>query len=327
MIEMWRRPAPPGRAILRSSLFAVALLLPATAFAQSGFPDIPIWSYPGAYQAGPDSVAERGRTVTVRWLRDPAAEQRRDFGGYRIYRVTNSPDSSHMTLLRRFSTQPGDSVVMWHFPRINGSTPLDQRVATFVDPDSSGNFVKRCRLVDEFGRCASPRDSIWVLMTPPGPHNGFRTWYSITYEGRNINDNTYEDLFVKDPACTNPDTSLCTNLNNKLANLTGPVEPTPGPTENLQQVSVVPNPFRANEAWDSNGANEVHFINLPSEARIRIYTIAGDLVADLQHNDTVRDFARWDLKNGNGQDVVSGIYVYRVESGVFTHQSRFIVIR
>jgi len=327
MIEMWRRPAPPGRAILRSFLFTIVLLLPATAFAQSGFPDIPVWSYPGAYQAGPDSIAERGRTITVRWLRDPAAEQRRDFGGYRIYRVQNSPDSSQMTLLRRFSVQPGDSVFLWHFPKINGSTPLDQRVATFVDPDSSGNFVKRCRVIDEFGRCVSLRDSIWVLMTPPGPHNGFRTWYSITYEGRNINDNNYEDLFVKDPACTNPDTALCVNLNNKLANLTGPVEPTAGPSENLQQVSVVPNPFRANEAWDTNGANEVHFINLPSEARIRIYTIAGDLVADLQHNDTVRDFARWDLKNGNGQDVVSGIYVYRVESGVFTHQSRFIVIR
>ena len=164
-------------------------------------------------------------------------------------------------------------------------------------------------------------------MTPPGPHNGFRTWYSITYVGRNINDNTYEDMFVKDPSCTNPDSALCVNLNNKLANMTGPVEPTEGPSENLQQVSVVPNPFRANEAWDTNGASEVHFINLPSTARIRIYTLAGDLVADLQHNDTVRDFARWDLKNGNGEAVVSGIYVYRVESGVFTHQSRFIVIR
>ena len=326
MTEMWR-PAPSGRALPRLFLFTVALLLPTIASAQSGFPDIPVWSYPGAYQAGPDSIAERGRTVTVRWLRDPAAEARKDFGGYRIYRVLNAPDSSHMTLVRRFSVQQGDSVFLWHFPKINASTPLDQRVVTFVDPDSSGNFVKRCRVVDQFGRCVSLRDSIWVLMTPPGPHNGFRTWYSITYEGRNINDNTYEDMFVKDPSCTNPDSALCVNLNNKLANMTGPVEPTEGPSENLQQVSVVPNPFRANEAWDTNGASEVHFINLPSTARIRIYTLAGDLVADLQHNDTVRDFARWDLKNGNGEAVVSGIYVYRVESGVFTHQSRFIVIR
>lgn len=318
-------PARRGRATLWSLLLATATLFPAAASAQ--FPKISVWAYPGAYQAGPDSIAERGRTVTVRWLRDPAAEARSDFGGYRIYRVFNAPDSTRMTLIRRFSKQPGDSLFMWHFPPINGSTPESQRIATFIDPDSSGNFVKRCRILDEFGRCVSRNDSIYVLLSPPGPHNGFRTWYAITYEARNLLDNTYEDMFIKDPACTNPDTTLCTNLNNKLTNLVGPVEPTPGPTENLQTVSVVPNPFRASEAWDAAGGNEVHFINLPVEARIRIYTIAGDLVADIQHNDPVRDFERWDLKNGQGQDVVSGIYVYRVESGVFTHQSRFIVIR
>lgn len=319
-------PAPRGRATLWSLLLATATLFPAAAFAQ--FPDIPVWSYPGAYHASAtDTITERARTITVRWMRDPAAEARNDFGGYRIYRVFNSPDSARMTLIRRFSKQPADSIFMWHFPNISASTPDAQRIASFVDADSSGNFVKRCRVVDEFGRCVSRNDSIIVLLSPPGPHDGFRTWYAITYEGKNLSDNNYEDLFVKDPACTNPDTALCTNLNNKLANLTGPVEPTPGPQENLQSVSVVPNPFRAGEAWDVGGGNEIHFINLPVEARIRVYTLAGDLVADLQHNDTVRDFEAWNLKNGQGQDVVSGIYIYRVESGVFTHQSRFIVIR
>lgn len=318
-------PAPPGRATLWSLLLVTATLIPSAAFAQ--FPKVPIWGYPGAWQAGADSIAERGRTITVRWLRDPAAEARNDFGGYRIYRVFNNPDSTRMTLIRRYSKQAGDSLFLWHLPPINSSTPESQRIATFIDPDSSGNFVKRCRIVDEFGRCVSRGDSIYVLLTPPGPHNGFRTWYSVTYEGRNLQDNNYEDLFVKDPTCTNPDTTQCPNLNHKLLNLAGPIEATPGPQENLQSVSVVPNPFRGSEAWDAAGGNEVHFINLPSEARIRIYTVAGDLVADLQHNDPVRDYARWDLKNGQGQDVISGIYIYRVESGVFTQQSRFIVIR
>jgi hypothetical protein len=318
-------PAPRGRANLWSLLLVTASLIPSIASAQ--FPKVSHWGYPGAYQAGADSIAERGRTITVRWLRDPAAEARSDFGGYRIYRVFNSPDSTRMTLLRRYSKQSGDSLFLWHFPPINATTPESQRIATFVDPDSSGNFVKRCRVVDEFGRCVSIGDSILVLLPPPGPHNGFRTWYSITYEAKNLLENTYEDMFVKDPTCTNPDTAQCQNLNHKLNNLVGPLEATPGPTENLQSVSVVPNPFRGSEAWDAAGGNEVHFINLPSEARIRIYTIAGDLVADLQHNDPVHDYARWNLKNGQGQDIVSGIYVYRVEAGVFTHQSRFIVIR
>jgi hypothetical protein len=105
------------------------------------------------------------------------------------------------------------------------------------------------------------------------------------------------------------------------------LEPTAGPTANLEHVAVVPNPYRATEAWDSPTGHEVHFINLPAKALIRIYTVSGDLVATLDHNDTVRDFERWDLKNQNGQDVASGIYMYRVESGSLAFQHRFVVIR
>ena len=109
----------------------------------------------------------------------------------------------------------------------------------------------------------------------------------------------------------------CPNLNSKLANMIAePVEPTAGPTANLQTVAVVPNPFRGRESWDRPDGNEVHFINLPAQARIRIYTVAGDLVRELNHNDPVRDFERWDLKNANGRDVASGIYMYRVEAGL-----------
>jgi hypothetical protein len=71
----------------------------------------------------------------------------------------------------------------------------------------------------------------------------------------------------------------------------------------------------------------VHFVNLPAQSRIRVYTLAGDLVRVLEHNDPVHDFERWDLRNASGQPVVSGIYMYRVESGTFHYQNRLIVIR
>jgi hypothetical protein len=79
--------------------------------------------------------------------------------------------------------------------------------------------------------------------------------------------------------------------------------------------------------WDQTGGHEVHFINLPPVAKIRIYTVAGDLVAELHHNDPVRDFERWNLKNGRGLDVSSGIYIYRVEATNFFRQDRFVIIR
>ena len=318
---------------------------------------IPVWAQPGAWQDStllfpnrcggifmgplPDSLREQPRTLTVRFLRSRRVEARPDFGGYRVYRCTNTPDTSFAVLLRRYSVNAGDNP-LWHFSRVdtatlefecNGALAYDS-VLTYVDPDSSGALTKVCRRMDHLGRCLSKGDSVWALVAPPGPHDGFRTWYTVTYEAQNTFDNNYEELFVPDTTdnyarCGTPGVpGTCPNLNNKAANLTAePVEPTAGPTTNLQTVAVVPNPFRAREAWDRPDGNEVHFINLPPKARIRVYTVAGNLVRELTHDDPVNDFEPWDLKNANGKDVASGIYMYRIESGSFSAQNRFIVIR
>ncbi len=342
------------------ALMAGAGPMPAQA-AGSGFPHIPVWAFsgafqdsstfnrfrcPGSFQTRSDSLREQARTISVRFLRNRRAEARPDFAGYRVWRVTGVPDTSQMTLVRRFSMN-SDAATTWHFSIVDtttlefmcGGAVMHDSVATFVDPDSSGNFVKVCRRVDRFGRCLSRGDSILALLAPPGPHDGFRTWYSVTYEGLNTLDNVNLDLFVPGPYdtsngyanCGTPgDSTTCPrlNLNNKAANLiAAPVEATGGPTPNPLQVAVVPNPYRANEAWDLAGGHEVHFINLPARATIKIFTVAGDLVAKLEHDDPVHDFQRWDLKNENGSDVASGIYLFRIEAGNFTFQNRFVVVR
>jgi hypothetical protein len=171
------------------------------------------------------------------------------------------------------------------------------------------------------------------LVAPPGPHDGFLTWYSITYEKRDTTDPDREDMFVADTLddyarCRTPgNPATCPNLNHKLRNLVGPVEPTGGPTADLEQVRVVPNPYRGTETWDQPNQSEVHFINLPAQATIKIFTVAGDLVRTIQHSDPVRDFERWDLRNDSQQDVSSGIYIYRVDAANFQFRNRFIVIR
>ena len=219
--------------------------------------------------------------------------------------------------------------------RLTGTTiAVNDSVATYVDPDSAGRYIKVCRDPGvPTGRCNSPGDSVFILVAPPGPHDGFLTWYSVTIERRNTTDPDFEDLFLPDTLdsftrCTDPlDRTTCPNLNHKLRNLAGPVEPTAGPTADLERVLVVPNPYRGSEVWDQPGQGEVHFINLPASALIKIYTAAGDLVRELKHSDQVRDFERWDLKNASGKLVASGIYIYRVEAGSFHFQNRFVVIR
>ncbi len=356
-----------GWACLAGVALALALGAARPAAAQLAFPKIDLWATPGAWQDSTllfprrclgvfkaplrDSIREQARAVTLRWHRDRLAELRKDFGGYRIYRVTTKvdpvsgkPDSSSMVLLRRYSVNAGDEAT-WHFSFVDSATleyrcggqRMGDSVVTFVDPDSTGSYYKICRRTDPpgdpKGRCLSPGDSIYKLVAPPGPHDGFRIWYAITYEAKNLIDNNYEDLFVPDLAgqigpCFGTAPDSCFNLNNKLTNVvSAALEPTAGPTSDLERVSVVPNPYRATEAWDSATGHEIHFINLPPKAHIRIFTVAGDLVAELEHDERLRDFERWNLKNKSGRDVASGIYVYRVESGTLSFQQRFVVIR
>ena len=57
----------------------------------------------------------------------------------------------------------------------------------------------------------------------------------------------------------------------------------------------------------------VHFANVPPECTIRIYTLDGDLVREIAHNDGTTH-ETWNLITRNTQAVVSGLYYWSVES-------------
>jgi hypothetical protein len=100
-------------------------------------------------------------------------------------------------------------------------------------------------------------------------------------------------------------------------------------------VWVVPNPFREHAGWDRPAVpgdpltRHIDFMGLPqTRSTIRIYTVAGDFVAQLDHDGTGGNGeASWDLISRNGQDVVSGIYVYTVDSDLGHQTGHFVVIR
>lgn len=310
------------------------------------FPRIHFRAFPGVFGAqGQDSTA--ARTVTLVWDRDTVAEKRAlanpaggGFGGYNIYRVFTNRDTCKLELVRRYIYA---DTLLWHFPQYLRQPqyagtdseyvlPSTQTQITFVDPDSAGNLVKRCRRYDINGNCSSRGDSVFVLVPPPPPPDGYAAYYAIVYAADpQLVQGGFEELFVPDlDRCAVPgDRTTCCNINNHDLNLMRePVYLTGPPTADLENVYVVPNPYRGNEPWDPAGSHRVQFRNLPEQAEVRIYTVAGDLVRVLEHESTISGAADWDLKNGQGQDVTAGIYMYRVTAPQgFEVRKHLVVVR
>jgi hypothetical protein len=119
------------------------------------------------------------------------------------------------------------------------------------------------------------------------------------------------------------------------------VMPQPTATQTLDDIYVAPNPYRESAAWDlAEGDFEptgrrIKFFNLPERATITIFSLAGDLVATVEHDDgrntngLPRGQTAWNLISKNNQDTVSGIYLYHVKSAMDGSETvgKFVIIR
>jgi len=91
------------------------------------------------------------------------------------------------------------------------------------------------------------------------------------------------------------------------------VSPSRPPDADWQnKVVVVPNPYHSRGAFKYSGA-KLNFLNTPAYCRIHIYTMTGDKVATLYHNEGTGDEG-WDRQDTfSTMAIVSGIYIYVVE--------------
>jgi hypothetical protein len=81
----------------------------------------------------------------------------------------------------------------------------------------------------------------------------------------------------------------------------------------IQRINVFPNPYYAHNLDETDPLDRfVTFTRLPERATIRIFTLAGDLVRKLEHDDA-STFHRWDLRNEAGVSVASGIYLVLID--------------
>ncbi len=121
---------------------------------------------------------------------------------------------------------------------------------------------------------------------------------------------------------------LAGNESGKVNNTRFPVYPLRAPNVQFpRNVYVVPNPFRQHSGLTGTGEQyRMEFIGIPAKCRIKIYTLTGDVVQDIVHDDgsgseAWGSIARLDYQlNKWTLGVAPGVYLYRVESLVEGHQ-------
>jgi hypothetical protein len=107
----------------------------------------------------------------------------------------------------------------------------------------------------------------------------------------------------------------------------GPQEnPSDSLTRGVNNVKVVPNPYRGTNEFEARYQSIIRFINLPPVCKITILTISGDIVQTLDHADGT-DSESWNLLSKNTQSVVSGLYLYIVETTSDKKIGKFVIAR
>ncbi len=108
-------------------------------------------------------------------------------------------------------------------------------------------------------------------------------------------------------------------------------------------VIVYPNPYRISDHYARTGyenrdrtktaawARRVHFANLPPVCTIRIYTLSGDLVQQIDHyrpdGGPNSQHEEWNMISRNTQAVVTGIYLWSVTSAMGEQLGKLVIIK
>jgi len=260
-------------------------------------------------------VVESGK-VTIYWqdgaesFLDPISQEA-DFEGYRIYgaRKTANDDLGEFSLL--LETDLNNNI------GYNTGFSTIQITDQFGEPDSL--------LIDD-------------------------TYYQYKFENANIKDGWLNYYAVTAYDQGDPDANLESLESSIYSNRVYVFPGKAAAKENdwVGEPTVYPNPFKGQALWDGYGSRSkmLWFRNLPNEAEIRIFSLAGDLVDIIQHEESYNgaDIANidaqknplmaggehaWDLITMHDQATASGLYLFTVEdkdSGQIK-EGKFLIIK
>jgi len=253
-----------------------------------------------------------------------------DFEGYRIYIAEENIDHYYVPLVQY------DRV---DFLKVNRITEYLDSVSaegdTFFHYDTlySDTLAETDDSVAvEFVHFDGTTETIMLKPQPFDANNGMppdttidgETWYYYVIDHLLPGDDKWVVVTAFDYG--QPSKGLASLECNKTKNAKWFVPSGAPPTD--KKVRVVPNPYRVDhdykKYWEHSFTSEwteysrkLRFYNLPKNCTIRIYTVDGDLVKEIEHDESVPGTMvgaeDWNLISRNDQAIVSGIYVFSVE--------------
>ncbi len=281
----------------------------------------------------------KDQSITIYWDKNTAEESidpingTRDFEGYRIYRSATGKDFLehenfllNLQLVGEFDRTDDDIGFNTGF----GNILLDEPV-TF-EPDS-----------------VSCSDSAGVMVCDT--IRATRYWYRFPPENTNIEHlNGWQYIYAVTAYDKGDSNVLSLESSKALLRL---VPGTPPTSATSEEIGVYPNPYYVNAYWDGGKERlrKIYFYNLPERCIIRVYTLAGDVVTELEHEgssyngsdiewfnqfgdaSSMVQFAggehAWDLITKNDQAIATGLYLFTVEDKVTgdIKRGKFLVVK
>lgn len=238
----------------------------------------------------------------------------KDFEGYRIYR-----------------TNPGYD--------LTEAQDINASLITIAEFDSVGNEIGFNTGFD------------FIEMEQPIKFSGDDTEYRYKFEIENQLNGWQYIYSVTAFDQGDPVNNLESLESGPLANLQKIIPGTPAEDEQDVEIGVYPNPYYGNAYWDGNSERlrKIYFYNLPSECEITIYTLSGDVVKRIYHDqqsngsdlrwfETFSKDAKqqmsggehaWDLITESDQAIATGLYLFTVKNSKNGNikRGKFLVIK
>ena len=198
-------------------------------------------------------------------------------------------------------------------PSLTGTSENDQirlQWGQEAEMDGAAGTITNYRIYREFNRppaVTSPTDTTFLLLTelPAG-----------TFEYVDQAVNRGEDYYYYVTAVNDAGIESSPYLNRTGTTSEKEIEaltPTRTPDANWKDnVVVVPNPYHAAGA-DKYPGRRLVFLNLPGFANIRLYTMTGDLIQQIEHRGGTGD-TDWQFQDTfSSTEIVSGVYIAVIE--------------